>query len=61
MRNRSSVELDGKLAEFFAVADIPGTGFQDLSTLEKAEGYLAHKWGLESSLPSDHLYKNSAP
>ena len=27
----------------------------------KAEGYLAHKWGLESSLPSDHVYKNSAP
>jgi hypothetical protein len=28
---------------------------------EKIEGYLAHKWGLTSSLPIDHPYKNSAP
>ena len=61
MRNRSSQELDGKLAEFFAVANIPGTSGTDLTHLIKAEGYLAHKWGLESSLPSDHVYKNSAP
>lgn len=61
MRNRASVELDGKLAEFFAVADIPGTGGTDISTLEKAEGYLAHKWGLEGSLPVSHPYKTSAP
>jgi len=61
MRNRSSQALDGKLGEFFAVADIPGTGGTDISTLEKAEGYLAHKWGRESALPSDHPYKNSAP
>ena len=25
------------------------------------EGYLAHKWGFSSELPSDHPYKNSAP
>ena len=61
MRNRASQELDGKLAEFFAVANIPGTSGTDLTHLIKAEGYLAHKWGLESSLPSDHAYKNSAP
>lgn len=61
MRNRSSQELDGKLGEFFAVANIPGTSGTDLTHLIKAEGYLAHKWGLESSLPSDHVYKNSAP
>lgn len=61
MRNRSSQELDGKLGEFFAVANIPGTSGTDLTHLIKAEGYLAHKWGLESSLPSDHTYKNSAP
>ena len=61
MRNRSSQELDGKLGEFFAVANIPGTSGTDLTHLIKAEGYLAHKWGLESSLPSDHDYKNSAP
>ena len=61
MRNRSSQELDGKLGEFFAVADIPGTSGTDLTHLIKAEGYLAHKWGLTSSLPSGHTYKNSAP
>jgi len=25
------------------------------------EGYLAHKWGIENNLPSDHPYKTSAP
>jgi hypothetical protein len=28
---------------------------------EKLEGYLAHKWGLEASLPTNHPYKASAP
>ena len=28
---------------------------------QKIEGYLAHKWGLTSSLPNDHPYKNTAP
>lgn len=59
MRNRSSQELQGKLAEFFAVADIPGTSGTDMSNIEKAEGYLAHKWGLTNSLPANHPYKNS--
>lgn len=61
MRNRSSQELAGRLGEFFSVADIPGTGGTDISDIQKAEGYLAHKWGIESSLPSNHPYKNSAP
>jgi hypothetical protein len=61
MRNRSSVELNGRMGEFFTVADIPGTSGTDLTHLIKAEGYLAHKWGLTSSLPSDHPYKTSAP
>ena len=61
MRNRSSVECKGKFAEFFAVADIPGSGSTDISDIEKAEGYLAHKWGLEGNLPDDHPYKNTAP
>lgn len=30
-------------------------------TRKKIEGYLAHKWELESLLPSDHPYKSSAP
>ena len=61
MRNRTSVECNGRMGEFFAVAGLPGTSGTDLSTIEKAEGYLAHKWGRESALPSDHPYKNSAP
>ena len=61
MRNRSSVECNGRMAEFMAVADLPGTGGTDMSTIEKAEGYLAHKWGRTSALPSSHPYKNSAP
>ena len=27
----------------------------------KLEGYLAHKWGLDASLPADHPYKNYGP
>ena len=61
MKNRSSVTCKGKFAEFFAVADIPGSGSTDISDIEKAEGYLAHKWGLEGNLPDDHPYKSSAP
>ena len=61
MRNRSGVHLQGKMAEFFCVADLPGTGGTDMSTIEKAEGYLAHKWGRTSALPNTHPYKNSAP
>jgi hypothetical protein len=28
---------------------------------QQIEGYLAWKWGLQSSLPTNHLYKNTAP
>ena len=61
MRNRTSVRMDGKMAEFFSVADVPGTGIINMDHFISAEGYLAHKWGLTSSLPSDHPYKNNAP
>ena len=61
MRNRSGVHLDGRMAEYFHVAGVPGTGGTDISDVEKAEGYLAHKWGLTSSLPSSHAYKTKAP
>jgi hypothetical protein len=53
--------MSGRMAEFFSVANIPGTGSTDVSTVIKAEGYLAHKWGLAGNLPSDHTYKSSAP
>lgn len=60
-RNRANERMGGSLAEWFSVADIPGTGGTDISTVEAAEGYLAHKWGLTGSLPVGHPYKNSAP
>ena len=61
MRNRSGVFLSGRCAEWFCVADIPGTGTNDISGVEKAEGYLAHKWGLAANLPVGHPYKDNAP
>jgi hypothetical protein len=49
------------MAEYFHVAGVPGTGSTDISDVQKAEGYLAHKWGLTSGLPNSHPYKTSAP
>jgi len=46
---------DGKLGEMVIVHDISS------DDRLKLEGYLAHKWGLEGSLPSGHLYKNNPP
>jgi len=60
-RNRSNERMGGRMAEFFTVADVPGTGGTDISEFQKAEGYLAHKWGIESVLPAGHPYKSSAP
>jgi hypothetical protein len=53
--------MQGQMAEFFTVASVPGTGGTDISDVEKAEGYLAHKWGLTGNLPVSHPYKNTAP
>ena len=61
MRNRSNQKLDGRMAEYFHVAGAPGTGGTDITDVEKAEGYIAHKWGLASNLPVSHPYKSSAP
>lgn len=30
-------------------------------TRQKIEGYLAHKWGIDGSLPNDHPYKTTGP
>ena len=61
-RNRGNHRTKGYLAEMLHVADRPGPGGKaDISDVEKAEGYLAHKWGMDGSLPSNHPYKNSAP
>ena len=61
MRNRANERLDGRVAEFFVVGALPGTGGTDITEFEKAEGYLAHKWGLTGNLPSGHPFKNVSP
>ena len=58
-RNRTNVRMSGKMAEFLTVADVPGTGGTDISTLEKAEGYLSHKWNV--TLDGTHPYHSTAP
>ena len=40
---------------------IVGRGTLGDSERQKIEGYLAHRYGLEGNLPSDHPYKSAAP
>jgi hypothetical protein len=47
---------NGKMAEI-----IISNYSWDTVERQKVEGYLAHKWGLQASLPNDHPYKSSAP
>ncbi len=46
----------GDIAEVIVVDSYVTT-----AVAESLEGYMAHKWGLESLLPSDHPYKAAAP
>jgi hypothetical protein len=32
-----------------------------VAEIQKAEGYIAHKWGFAANLPADHPYKENAP
>jgi hypothetical protein len=53
-------QLAGSFGELI-VAHFTG-GFSDSEDyIEKAEGYLAYKWGVQSLLPSDHPYKVNPP
>lgn len=57
MANRNgSQQVDGASAEWI-------WGEDDISDTyrQKAEGYMAWKWGIESQLPVGHPYKNAAP
>ena len=45
-----------RIAEIIAVQSAVS-----ISIKEKLEGYLAHKWGLEANLPSNHPYKTVGP
>ena len=60
-KNRANERMGGQMAEFISFAGMPGLGGTDVSEVERMEGYLAHKWAQEGSLPADHPYKSSAP
>jgi hypothetical protein len=55
MRQGTYEPYDGHIGEIIIINSV-----QDIDR-QKVEGYLAHKWGVESKLPSDHPYKTSAP
>ena len=61
MRNRSGVKLDGRMAEYFHYSSYVGGDTNNYNEVWKAEGYLAHKWGLQGLLPSNHPYRHNAP
>ena len=48
--------MDGAIGEIVVTSGVLSTDDR-----QRLEGYLAHKWGLESSLPADHPYKGTAP
>lgn len=48
--------ISGDIYEIVILATYP-----DLTTRQKLEGYLAHKWGLTANLPSNHPYKTTPP
>ena len=50
------LSFGGRIGEFLICE-----GSQDEQTRQKIEGYLAHKWGLTTNLPSNHPYKTIAP
>jgi len=60
-RNRGSQTFGGTLLEFMSVKGLPGTGGTDMTYIEQAEGYVAHKFNQASLLPVSHPYKNNAP
>ena len=47
--------MDGAVGEMIVLQD------SSISSRQKVEGYLAHKWGLAGNLPTGHLYKSAAP
>jgi hypothetical protein len=48
--------VHGRICEIITLRSVPTT-----IDRQKIEGYLAHKWGLVSSLPTEHPYKNDLP
>ncbi|WP_414755536.1 hypothetical protein [Anabaena sp. CCY 9910] len=59
----TSVGAESNGANYFLgkIAEVVVAHTSDLSESQKLEGYLAHKWGMASTLPNDHPYKNLPP
>lgn len=57
INNLGAGAYSGKLHEIIICNNTTLSG----GNQERVEGYLAHKWGLTTSLPSDHPYKSVAP
>jgi hypothetical protein len=51
-----SQEMNGRIGEIIFCNDD-----ESLFDKQRIEGYLAHKWGLEADLPSDHPFKAAPP
>lgn len=47
------------LGNYYEVVIVEGTDTEEDRQI--MEGYLAHKWGIEASLPAEHPYKSAAP
>lgn len=52
----AGLHLEGRVYEFIVVSSAQ----LELSR-QKVEGYIAHKWGLEANLPSDHAFRDNPP
>lgn len=52
----SAPSLIGDIGEIVIIS-----GAVSVDNRQRMEGYLAHKWGVESLLPSDHPYKDAPP
>jgi hypothetical protein len=48
--------LHGAVGELLVIA-----GTVDTATRQRIEGYLAHKWGVAGSLPTDHPHRTTPP
>ena len=53
--HNDSMNLTGQMAEVICIRTV------SVSSRERVEGYLAHKWGISSQLNSSHPYFSSAP
>ena len=62
MANRNgNKKLPGRFGELLLYSGECGTSSDNYEYRYQAEGYLAHKWGLTSVLPSNHPYKTTQP